>query len=315
LRAHPDEIDLVHAWPLASLETIQVAKRLGIPVMLERINAHIRFAFEIVTEECGLVGVELPPGHDHELNLDSLAREEREYAEADYLLCPSEFVAHSFLELGCAENKILRHHYGFDENRFSPADHSTSRSQGLTMIYAGVCEPRKGLHYALEAWLASGAQEHGKFRICGAFVPGYAERIAHLLSHPSVEVLGHRSDLPDLMRQSDVFILPSVEEGSALVTYEARGSGCVLVVSENAGAVCRHQQDGLIHPIRDVATLTGHIATLDREPQTLARMRQASLDTTEEITWTAAGRRLAEVYRSVAPEMTRKRRAKAGDPR
>jgi glycosyltransferase involved in cell wall biosynthesis len=267
--------------------------------MLERINAHIRFAFEIVTEECGLIGVELPPGHDHELNLDSLAREEREYAEADYLLCPSEFVARSFIELGCPDEKILRHHYGFDDERFSPAGAAATVGKGLSMIYAGVCEPRKGLHYALEAWLASGAHETGTFRICGAFVPGYAEKLSQLLSHPSVEVLGHRSDLPDLMRASDVFILPSVEEGSALVTYEARGSGCVLVVSENAGAVCRDQHDGLIHPIRDVKTLTEHLALLNREPQTLARMRQASLDTAGEITWTAAGRRLADVYRSV----------------
>jgi glycosyltransferase involved in cell wall biosynthesis len=42
-----------------------------------------------------------------------------------------------------------------------------------------------------------------------------------MLSHPSVQVLGHRKDIPELMQQSDVLVLPSIEEGSALVTSEA----------------------------------------------------------------------------------------------
>jgi glycosyltransferase involved in cell wall biosynthesis len=59
-----------------------------------------------------------------------------------------------------------------------------------------------------------------------------------MLSHPSVRVLGHRNDVPELMRKSDILVLPSIEEGSALVAAEARGSGCALLVSEAAGAVC-----------------------------------------------------------------------------
>ncbi len=35
-----DEIDIVHCWPLGSLETLKTAKRLGIPAVLERPNAH-----------------------------------------------------------------------------------------------------------------------------------------------------------------------------------------------------------------------------------------------------------------------------------
>ena len=44
-----------------------------------------------------------------------------------------------------------------------------------------------------------------------------------MLAHPSVQVLGHRTDVPELMRNSDILVLPSIEEGSALVTSEARG--------------------------------------------------------------------------------------------
>lgn len=167
------------------------------------------------------------------------------------------------------------------------------------MIYVGSCEPRKGLHYALRAWLDSGAHHRGKFLVCGTFIPGYAEKLQTMLAHPSVEVLGHQKDIPDLMRKSDLFILPSVEEGSALVTYEAKGAGCVLVVSEGAGAVCQHLADSMVHQIRDVGTLAVHIRTLDRDRYLLQKLRSRSLESRENLSWKVAGTRLAHIYSSV----------------
>ena len=37
-----------------------------------------------------------------------------------------------------------------------------------------------------------------------------------MLAHPSVKVLGHRNDVPELMRKSDILVLPSIEEGFGL---------------------------------------------------------------------------------------------------
>ena len=59
-----------------------------------------------------------------------------------------------------------------------------------------------------------------------------------------------------------MFVLPSIEEGSALVTSEARGCGCVILVSEVAGAVCHHDENALIHRVGDVEALTRHITSL-----------------------------------------------------
>src|SRR5207244_3482788 len=149
----------------------------------------------------------------------------------------------------------------------------------------GGCAPRKGLHYALEAWLQSSAHHTGQFLIAGAFVPGYAERLAPLLSHHSVRTLGHRDDVPELMRRSDVLVLPTIEEGSALVTSEARGSGCVLLVSEAAGAYCRNMENALVHSVGDVKALTDHITLLHQDRPLFDRLRASSLTTIREITW------------------------------
>jgi hypothetical protein len=61
-------LDVVHAWPLGALETLRTARRLGIPTVLERPNAHTRFAHRAVEEECKRLGVALPAAHEHAFN-------------------------------------------------------------------------------------------------------------------------------------------------------------------------------------------------------------------------------------------------------
>ena len=299
LKNSSGKIDILHAWPLGSLRTLKAAKRLGIPTVLERPNAHTMFAYEVVQKECERLGISMPPGHEHAYNTEVLRIEEEEYELADRLLCPSDFVARTFSERGFPANKLARHQYGYDDKVYYPDPHRAGSKNGLTMIFVGGCAPRKGLHYALEAWLQSPAHEHGTFLIAGAFIPGYAEKLSSMLSHKSVHVLGHRKDVADLMRKSDILILPSIEEGSALVTSEARGSGCVLLVSDAAGAICKHMENALVHRVGDVAALTQHITMLHEDRILLDRLRTASLKTINEITWTAAGVKLLNVYREV----------------
>lgn len=293
------QIDIVHTWPLGALRTLRTSARLGIPTVLERPNVHTEFAYKVVQKECEQLGISMPPKHEHAYNSAVLAREKLEYDLADRLLCPSDFVAQTFRERGFPPEKLARHQYGFDDKQFHPNPQKAAPNGGLTFLFAGGCAPRKGLHYALDAWLRSSACKKGTFLIAGEFIPGYAERLSKELAHPSVKTLGYRKDLPELMRRSDVFVLPSVEEGSALVTSEARGSGCVLLVSEAAGAVCHHSENALVHSAGDVHQLAQHMSLLHENRALLEKLRTASLSTVAAITWEAAGEKLLQIYRQV----------------
>lgn len=296
------KVDIIHVWPLGALKTIKAAKRLGIPVALERCNAHTRFAYEVVKQECERIGVLLPKDHEHAYKDEILRREEEEYKITDVILCPSDFVARTFLHHGFSQEKLVRHQYGYDEKVYYPDDEHPNIKKGLSMLFVGGCAPRKGLHYALEAWLKSPAHCDGVFLIAGEFVPGYAEKLFPMLSHHSIRVLGHRNDVPELMRRSDILILPTIEEGSALVTYEAQGCGCVLLVSEAAGAICRHMENALVHTVGDVKSLSDHISLLHEDRMFLQEMRRRTLLTAHEVTWKAAGVKLLQVYRGVIAE-------------
>jgi glycosyltransferase involved in cell wall biosynthesis len=290
------QVDVVHAWPVGSLRTLRVARKLGIPTVLERPNAHTRFAYSVVQAECDRIGVSLPTDHEHTYNEEILKREEVEYDEAHRILCPSEFVVKTFRDQGFAPEKLLRHIYGFDQTRFFPLSGRKPASDGLTMIFVGVAAVRKGLHFALEAWLNSCAHKNGKFLIAGEFVPAYRDKLTPMLEHPSIQILGQRDDIPDLMRNSDLMILPSIEEGFGLVCTEALGAGAVPLVSDACTDTCQHMSNALVHPVANVAVLTEQISMLDQDRGLLASLRNEAISSSRSLTWDAAGEKLLAAY-------------------
>lgn len=299
LRRLAGSIDLVHCFALGSAQTLRTARELGIPTVLERCNAHSRFAYEVVGKECDKIGFRMPDRDPHAFNPTYLAHEELEYKEAFSILCPSKFVARTFLDRGFPAEKLESFQYGYNEIGCSPNQKSAQQDGGLTVLFAAGCAPRKGLHYALEAWLASCASQCGEFLIAGDFLPSYAGILSRYLTHPSVRRIGYRRDLNEVMGRSDILVLPSIEEGSALVTYDARACGCVLLVSESTGAICEHEVNALIHPTGNVSILTEHFNRLHHNREFLELLRGASLATVDKLTWASAGLGLRDSYQRV----------------
>ena len=288
-------VDVVHLWPCGALETIRVAKRLGIPTVLERPNAHTRFCYEAVAAEHRRIGIQTPH-NDYKPNPRVLAREEAEFDSADFLLCASEFAANSFFSAGFPKSKILRHQYGFDENEYVPASELRDPGRPFTAIFVGVDAVRKGLHLALEAWIASPASADGVFLIAGELNQEFKRRFAEELSHPSIKQLGHRHDVPQLMRDADILLMPSIEEGFGLVCAEAIAVGCVPLASDACTELCLHMDNALVHRVGDAATLRSQITAVYSDRELLAKLRAGALASRNNWTWSRAGQVLLEAY-------------------
>jgi glycosyltransferase involved in cell wall biosynthesis len=293
--------DIVHCWPSGALETLKAAREQGMKSVLERPNSHTRYAFETVRRECARLGITLPARHSHAFDQRRLAREESEFALADKLLCPSKSVAKTFLDRGFEPEKLALCRYGADAQPSAELkNNGRSHDDGpFRMVFLGTCDPRKGLHYALDAWLRSKACEQGKFYIGGKFLKAYRTLLADKLKHPSVEELGFVGDVSTLLRKCHVLVLPSIEEGSALVTYEAQLCGCVLLVSSASGAYCRHGENALVHDVGDVDTLREHIDTLAFDRAFYHKLRQNSLAAMKDLTWDRSADVLVGVYRDL----------------
>jgi glycosyltransferase involved in cell wall biosynthesis len=295
LRRHRRGLDVLHCWPLGSRRSLEMARRLRVPAVLERPNAHTAFAFETVARERRRLGLDERGDGPHAADPARLRREEAEYALATALLCPSDFVASTFRDRGFPDARLLRTRYGFDPARFSPADGPPP--EPFTAVFVGRGEPRKGLHHALEAWRASELGRRGcRFLICGAIDDDYREILSDLLLERGIDELGHVSDPAAVMRRAHALVLPSLEEGSALVTYEARACGCVLVVSDHSGAWCEHGVDALVHPAGDAGGLAAHLTRLAAAPAERNRLRAAGLRRLDSLDWHSATERLREAY-------------------
>ncbi len=296
-------IDLVHCWPGGSLETLKTARELGIKTCLERPCCHTRTVFNDVAAECQKLGMELEKSHFTAWDKKRLALEEQEFSLADKLLCPSDSCAKSFIDQGTSRERIAVHQYGYDPVLFHlPVADKRQEDPTFKMVYVGRIEPGKGLHYALDAWLGSEASKNGIFYICGNYVCAYREIIMERLSHPSIREMGFLSAPAPLLQKCHAFVLPSISEGSALVTYEARACGCVLLASDASGAHCQHRQDALIHKVGDVANLRWQIDTLAADKAFFLQIQERTIAGLEKLTWKKSSEVLLSTYQNCIDE-------------
>ena len=69
----------------------------------------------------------------------------------------------------------------------------------------------------------------------GELRPQIEQLIQELNLNDSIELLGHRTDIPQLLSQSDVFVLSSKFEGLPTVVIEAMACECYVVATDCGG--------------------------------------------------------------------------------
>jgi len=100
---------------------------------------------------------------------------------------------------------------------------------------------------------------------------------------------------------ADVFLLPSLCEGSATVIYEALGYGLPVVCTPNAGSVVRDGLEGFIAPVRDATAIARRIEELAQDVELRARMSAQAKARAVEFTVAAYGQRLLAALAGAMP--------------
>jgi glycosyltransferase involved in cell wall biosynthesis len=79
-----------------------------------------------------------------------------------------------------------------------------------------------------------------------------------------VRFIGTRTDMPELMRLFDIFVLPSISEGLPMVLLEALAAGRPVVATNVGGIseVVRDGHNGFLVPSRDSAALASSLSRL-----------------------------------------------------
>lgn len=213
----------------------------------------------------------------------------------DFAVCPSEAVRDDLADnFGIPRERSVVVPYGMNPQLLE----LPPKPQRGRVLFVGTAELRKGIHYlALAAEKLAAKNIRCEFRVAGNVSP----QIARRTECKHLNFLGRvpRERIAEEYQRADVFVLPSLAEGSAEVTYEAFAAGLPVITTRAAGSVARDGIEGRIVPERDSNTLADAIEQLVEDRALRERMATAARERARDFTWEKYGERLVKALHSM----------------
>lgn len=227
----------------------KVKKQGGIYVM-DRGSTHIRYADSVLNDEYLRLG--LSP---KKISPWLIENEEYEASEANIITVPSDFVKKTFISQGVDEEKIKVIPYGVDLREFFPENRN--ESIGFNLVFVGQASVRKGFLYLLDAFNLL------NYKNKSLTVVGTVEKelipLVRKRDTSKVEFVGivPRNHVRIYMSKADALVLPSIEEGLALVQLQAMACGCPVIATPETGSetLFENEKHGFIIESRNINSL------------------------------------------------------------
>lgn len=291
-------LDALSGW---GLEAGKFVQQHGGVHLCNRGSSHILFQKEILAEEFARWGVRPPDGFPAWV----IDRETGEYAASDAVAVPSHFARRTFVEKGVPAEKVYVCPYGVDLSLFRPFPKEDHK---FRILFVGAFSIRKGIGYLFEAvrplvqagqvelWLIGGPSPEAK-----EILARNQDLFINIGFHP-------RKELAQLYSQGSVMVLPSVEEGLALVQAQAMACGVPVIATPNAGAedLFTDGAEGFIVPVRDALAIREKIDWLLAHPTEREEMGAAALARVQGLGgWQEYGEKCSDIYRQVLADKYR----------
>ena len=280
----------------AGLATGREAKRRGTVYVADTGTTHVAFRAALLKEEFATYGL------DYRIGNETIHRRQiEEYEAADAVVVPSTFVKRSFVQQGFPAEKLRVIPYGVRTTHF----HKVSRPPGdrFRVLFVGALSIRKGARYLFQAFRE--LPHPKKELVIVGTVDDEVKSLAAEFRDLNVKFLGvvPNMKLKHLYSSSYVFVLPSVEEGLAMVMAEAMACGCPVIATDNTGAadLFSYGQEGFIVPARDSRAIRDCLTRLADEPELRERMSAAAIDRVKTLGgWSAYGDAYADFLRDIS---------------
>jgi N-acetyl-alpha-D-glucosaminyl L-malate synthase BshA len=170
-----------------------------------------------------------------------------------------------------------------DTDRFAPAPRERPAGAPFTLVHVSNFRPLKRVEDVIRIFREARRRLPGiplRLRLAGDG-PDRARveaLVGELNLGAEVEFLGEQVDLPAVLRDSDVFLLPSETESFGLAALEAMACGVPVVASRVAGIpeVVTDGETGLLAPVGDVAAMAAGVARLARDRATRTQFSRAA---------------------------------------
>jgi glycosyltransferase involved in cell wall biosynthesis len=280
-------ITCVYAYEDGALETFRAAKQLGIVCIYDLPIAYWAKGRQLMQEEAERLpewaGTLMGGIRD---SADKLLRKTNELALADTIIVASKFVKESLPELK-SHQKVIVSPFGSPKSSIPINFDSKATNKPLRVLFAGSMGQRKGLADLLQACslLNTSAIE---LVIMGSLIEPlsfYQSFYPNLIYEPN---RSHQEVLA-LMRSCDVFCLPSIVEGRALVMQEAMSQGLPIIITPNTGGedLIIDNTTGFLIPIRSPEKIAGALEWCLTNRAAVVDMGQNAMVHAQSYSWEA----------------------------
>ncbi len=212
--------------------------------------------------------------------------------------------------LGIDTGKTFLINRGVDVNTFKPdyPKNGLRKEFGISsdetlVLFVGRLDRVKGIPYLIDAAKRIMNDHHDVKLLVVGEVSLYAEYVAMAEGHQGrIIFTGYRTDVPELMKTADIFVLPSLSEGAANVVMEASASGLAVVATDvgEIPHILENEVTGLLVRPRDTEELYLALKRLIEDPALARSMGVAGRKRMEErYCWEIVCRQVEVRYRQV----------------
>jgi len=280
--------------------SVELAKKLGMITLCDHSIAHPAVVDTLI-QNMGRI----PANVDSKISLfnDYILRD---IEQADAVLVNSDFVKDTFTQIGANQVPIHVIYLGVDDSFLASIPKRLAGNGQIRLLFAGFFEKRKGAESLVQA-LEQLEDLPWTLEIAGGLTPEMTEIHREFLSNPRVKCLGllSRPALAAAMARADIFVFPSLAEGSARVVFEALANGCFVITTRNSGSIVEDGVHGRLVPPGDADTLAAAIEGAILNPSMIAEvgLRNAQLVRTS-YRQCHYGDKLAELYSNLLNSVT-----------
>lgn len=284
-----NKISAVYAYEDGALATFKKAKQLGLKCIYDLPIAYWQTGRQLMLEEAdrlphwaGTLGGGI---------VDSAQKLERKTLElemADVVVTPGSFVKDS-LPVWANDKKVIVSPFGSPTNsniNTAQENRNVSVNRPLRILFAGSMSQRKGLGDLFAAIKLVNSKNIELVVMGAPMAPMqfYKNQVVFTFEagRPNSEVLA-------LMRSCNVFCLPSIVEGRALVMQEAMSQGLPIIITANTGGadLVIEGKTGFLVPIRSPQSIADKITWFLQNRKETAEMGIQAKAHASKYNWTA----------------------------
>lgn len=187
--------------------------------------------------------------------------------------------------------------------RVGLSKHSDYKYTPLKILSVGRLSHQKGYEYLLKAVKLIENEVNYKLLIVGDG-PTYNSLITlskNLGLETSIEFLGFRNDVLEIMAKSHIFVSSSLWEGFPTVVLEAMAIGLPIIATNVSGSreLITDNKTGLLVPVRDPEAIAKAIVQLVSNPEFSENLISNANEVVKKHTITKVARKYAKVYREL----------------